>query len=52
MARTASAPSPTGNLSASDVLGRVTLVTGKEEFLGERTVEGCEGRGEGLRRRG
>ncbi|MFD4326879.1 DNA polymerase III subunit delta [Nocardioides sp. NPDC058538] len=38
MARTASAPSPTGDLSASDVLGRVTLVTGKEEFLGERTV--------------
>ncbi len=24
---------------ASDVLGRVTLVTGKEEFLGERTVQ-------------
>ena len=24
---------------AADVLGRVTLVTGKEEFLGERTVE-------------
>ena len=23
---------------ASDVLGRVTLVTGKEEFLGERAV--------------
>ncbi|MGH3351844.1 MAG: DNA polymerase III subunit delta [Nocardioides sp.] len=38
MARTASAPSPAGTLSAPDVLGRVTLVTGKEEFLGERTV--------------
>ena len=38
MARTASAPSPAGTLSASDVLGRVMLVTGKEEFLGERTV--------------
>lgn len=25
---------------AADVLGRVTLVTGKEEFLGERTVSG------------
>ena len=25
-------------LRAADVLGRVTLVTGKEEFLGERTV--------------
>jgi DNA polymerase-3 subunit delta len=27
-----------GTLSPTDVLGRVTLVTGKEEFLGERTV--------------
>jgi len=26
------------NLQAADVLGRVTLVTGPEEFLGERTV--------------
>ena len=33
--------SPTGSRSGpqpADVLGRVTLVTGKEEFLGERTV--------------
>lgn len=29
---------PSGGPSAADVLGRVTLVTGKEEFLGERTV--------------
>src|SRR6478609_8726036 len=27
-----------GSPSATDVLGRVTLVTGKEEFLNERTV--------------
>src|SRR6478609_1203324 len=27
-----------GSPSAADVLGRVTLVTGKEEFLNERTV--------------
>ncbi len=29
---------PTPHLRAADVLGRVTLVTGKEEFLNERTV--------------
>ncbi|CAB4709805.1 MAG: DNA polymerase III subunit delta [Actinobacteria bacterium] len=34
MAETRSAPAP----RAADVLGRVTLVTGKEEFLNERTV--------------
>ncbi|MBO0842344.1 MAG: DNA polymerase III subunit delta [Nocardioides sp.] len=37
MARTA-APAA-GQLTASDVLGRVILVTGKEEYLGERTVQ-------------
>jgi DNA polymerase-3 subunit delta len=29
--------------TATDVLGRVTLVTGKEEFLSERTVAGVQG---------
>ena len=30
--------SGTSKLRATDVLARVTLVTGKEEFLNERTV--------------
>ncbi|QCW50595.1 DNA polymerase III subunit delta [Nocardioides dongxiaopingii] len=30
---------PAANLDSSSVLGRVTLVTGKEEFLNERTVQ-------------
>ena len=34
---------------ASDILGHVTLVTGPEEFLNQRTVSG--GRGRGARRR-
>ncbi len=38
MPRQSAAPDPTRDLSAGSVLGRVTLVTGKEEFLGERTV--------------
>ncbi len=33
-----SAPAAPDEISAGSVLGRVTLVTGKEEFLGERTV--------------
>ncbi|MFW6775494.1 DNA polymerase III subunit delta [Nocardioides sp. CPCC 205120] len=34
----ASAPASTSAPSAADVLGRIVLVTGKEEFLNERTV--------------
>lgn len=33
-------PAAAGAPAAEDVLGRVTLVTGKEEFLGERVVAG------------
>ncbi|KQQ43646.1 DNA polymerase III subunit delta [Nocardioides sp. Leaf307] len=36
--RSAARPAGGRGPSAADVLGRVTLVTGKEEFLGERTV--------------
>ena len=39
-------------MRAADVLGRVTLVTGKEEFLNERTVAAVRDGGPRPRRRG